>query len=185
MGFSVLPKGDVSAYSPPVDASPGKTVFVTMFYLNEEGRPQILHENKPVEAKTTWVISRLGGLVESCPKKPFVGVLDKLDHSLDPCSECQWLKNVCKVCFVEVTMRKIQESIGTIQMCQLGHLLVQLLSYLKTKKICSKNDEGKKMMNQIEGLAEGYWSLEMDTKRVVRKVKTYGEKLQVVENYTL
>jgi hypothetical protein len=180
VGFSVLPKGEVSAYSPPVDASLGKTVFVTMFYLNEEGSPKILHDNKPVEAKTSWVISRLGGLVESCQKKPFVAALDNLDHSLDTCSECQGLSNVCKVCFIETRISKIQENIGTIQKCQLGHSLVQLLSDLQTEKICRKNEEGKKMLKQIEDLAKAYWSLETDTKRVVSKVKAYGESLEVV-----
>ena len=47
-GFSILPKGEVTSYA-------SKTVFATLFYLTEDGVPEILHNNKPMEKKTSSI----------------------------------------------------------------------------------------------------------------------------------
>jgi hypothetical protein len=41
------------------------------------------------------------------------------------------------------------------------------------------NKNLKKMYKDIESLAKKYWALETKTKRVVRNIQTYAEKLKV------
>jgi hypothetical protein len=81
---------------------------------------------------------------------------------------------------VEEELGKLQNTIGGFQNCQLGNSLVQVLSVLRTEEICRKNDEGKRMLQQIDDLAKAYWSLETDTERVIMRVQAYGENLEVV-----
>jgi len=176
-GFSILPKGEITAYTPPSEASNSNTVYVTMFYLKDDGTSETLQDNVPLAKKSSWVITRLGGLTESLSFDPFVGVADNKNHATESCTSCT-LYDVCNLCYVETQICKVQNSIGTIQVCHLGRSLVNLLVDLQKEKVCSKNDKGKKMLKDIEDLAKKYWSLETITKRVIRDIQTYGENLQ-------
>ena len=177
-GFSILPKGEVTSYAPPTDVSNSTTVFATLFYLTEDGVPEILHNNKPMGKKTSWIITRQGGLVESKNGYPWLSLSDEKNHGSEACTTCSTFSGVCEVCYIETKMSLIQESIGTIQVCNLGHSLVELLANLQTEKIISKNKEGQLMLKDIEKLAQKYWLLETKTKRVVRDIQSYGEMLE-------
>lgn len=155
-GFSKLPTGEVTVYTPPSEDSNSNTVFVTMFYLNQDRTPEILHENKPVEKKTSWVITRLGGLTESKQDYPFVSVVDNKNHSTESCTRCSIVHGVCSICYFETQICNVQNSIGTIQECHLGRSLVNLLVNLQKEKICSKNETGKTMLTGIKELANKY-----------------------------
>jgi hypothetical protein len=57
-GFSKLPRGEVTDYHPLYEVGKSITVYVSMFYITEDDQVEILHDNKPVEIKTSWVITR-------------------------------------------------------------------------------------------------------------------------------
>jgi hypothetical protein len=57
-GFSKLPRGEVTDYQPSYEVGRSNTVYVSMFYITEDDQVEILHDNKPVEIKTSWVITR-------------------------------------------------------------------------------------------------------------------------------
>jgi hypothetical protein len=69
---------------------------------------EILHDNKPVELNSNWVITRLGGLMESEADNPFVSLVDSVNHKDESCDNCASLGELCNVCFVESKLGKIQ-----------------------------------------------------------------------------
>ena len=176
-GFTKVPSQAVTTFKP--DCTGTDTVFITVTYFDAGGNECHAAHNYPHHKSQAVIVTATGGIVDAKSEYACWIDLNDINHKRAPCPDCEDLSSLCTVCLVDSRMERIQNSIGAVQSCRVAQNLVRTMAKIEKEKLAKKEEESRKLMEEVENLARYYWTLEAKTKRTVRDVRAYGKDLKV------
>ncbi len=130
---------------------------------------------KNVETFSCWILSRDGKPIKASANDPWIGLEDNKNYLDDTCPTCTELNQICQICFIQLKMSSVGNSLRVIRKFTPEKSLLQYIAELKTRHDLAAVNQVQTMIEDITAVAMKYSALEIQTRVIVGKIQVYAE----------
>jgi hypothetical protein len=128
-----------------------------------------------VETFSCWILSRDGKPIKASANDPWIGLEDNKNYLDDICPTCTELNQICQICFIQLKMSSVGNSLRLIRNFTPEKSLLQYIAELKTRHDLAAVNQVQTMIEDITAVAMKYSALEIQTRVIVGKIQVYAE----------